>query len=341
MLSLWYEMMKYVFKTFVWVFEVLNVKIRMVGIYFQKLKKMIFIITHIRYNKNNNKMTKTQTRLIFNERYMSFIQKAKNELDVNRLKSVKLKIDINTNMPSNDKNSIMTSIPMSEILKFQQEYREYIVENQSDFDLTNNGKIILDQPISQPDFFVLVISLIVDDITNYNSFQEIFDEGFNSKKQGDIFKVSLWNEESGDYEESDFKCACSHKCCPENSFHIYNPITEYNIIVGDSCIEKTKIISKEELNKIQKEKKSSKYYNDLIKKRQIKNKMKMKNKLINELEFLEINIDNVKTEYKIVGGNFGIYKEDMEKFMQMLKDCTELNDIEIGNLIEELSLELI
>ena len=60
------------------------------------------------------------------------------------------------------------------------------------------------------------------------------------------------------------------------------------------------------------------------------------------VELAEIELTDECFPYQSFALNrFGIYKEDMEKFMQMLKDCTDLNGIEISNLIEELSLETI
>lgn len=38
---------------------------------------------------------------------------------------------------------------------------------------------------------------------------------------------------------------------------------------------------------------------------------------------------------------FTIFKEDLELFVSLLRDCTELNDIEINSLIEQCNLELV
>ena len=38
---------------------------------------------------------------------------------------------------------------------------------------------------------------------------------------------------------------------------------------------------------------------------------------------------------------FGIHKEDLEKFEELLKQCTELSDIDVTTLIEELNLEVV
>lgn len=63
---------------------------------------------------------------------------------------------------------------------------------------------------------------------------------------------------------------------------------------------------------------------------------------IQGVELAEIFLDNSCFPYQAFALNrFAIFKEDMEKFSKMLKDCSSLNDIEIGNLIEELNLETV
>lgn len=63
---------------------------------------------------------------------------------------------------------------------------------------------------------------------------------------------------------------------------------------------------------------------------------------ISGCELAEIYLDESCTPYESFALNrFGIPQEELEKFMQMLKNCTELNDIEIGHLIEESCLETV
>ena len=63
---------------------------------------------------------------------------------------------------------------------------------------------------------------------------------------------------------------------------------------------------------------------------------------ISGVELFEVPLDASCKPYESFALNrFGILQEELEKFMEMLKDCTELNDIEISHLIEESCLELI
>ena len=60
------------------------------------------------------------------------------------------------------------------------------------------------------------------------------------------------------------------------------------------------------------------------------------------VELYEVQLDESCTPYESFALNrFGIPQEELEKFMEMLKNCTNLNDIDIKNLIEESCLELI
>ena len=60
------------------------------------------------------------------------------------------------------------------------------------------------------------------------------------------------------------------------------------------------------------------------------------------VELAEIELTDECFPYQSFALNrFAIFKEDMEKFMQMIKDCTDLNDIEVSSLIEKINLETV
>lgn len=63
---------------------------------------------------------------------------------------------------------------------------------------------------------------------------------------------------------------------------------------------------------------------------------------IQGVELAEIELTNECFPYQSFALNrFAIFKEDMKKFMQMIKDCTDLNDIEVSSLIKEINLETV
>lgn len=57
-------------------------------------------------------------------------------------------------------------------------------------------------------------------------------------------------------------------------------------------------------------------------------------------ELKEITLDDSCFPYQSFALNrFAFTKEELDKLIQMMKDCTELNDIEVTNLIDSLCLE--
>lgn len=63
---------------------------------------------------------------------------------------------------------------------------------------------------------------------------------------------------------------------------------------------------------------------------------------INGVELAEIFLDDSCFPYQAFALNrFRVPQEEMKKLFQMLKNCTDLNDIEIGELIEESNLETV
>ena len=56
----------------------------------------------------------------------------------------------------------------------------------------------------------------------------------------------------------------------------------------------------------------------------------------------EIDLDESCNPYGVFDAKrFAIHQDDLEEYMQLAKDCTELNDIEIKELIKQENFELI
>jgi len=67
-----------------------------------------------------------------------------------------------------------------------------------------------------------------------------------------------------------------------------------------------------------------------------------KKQKISGVELAEVELDeSCQTYISFALKRFGILVEDLEKFKALLKDCTDLNDIDISSLIEESNLELV
>ena len=57
---------------------------------------------------------------------------------------------------------------------------------------------------------------------------------------------------------------------------------------------------------------------------------------IQGVELAEVDISKCKPYETFRLSRFAISIDDMEKFMQLMKDCTDLNDIEIDSFVKEL-----
>ena len=58
------------------------------------------------------------------------------------------------------------------------------------------------------------------------------------------------------------------------------------------------------------------------------------------VELAEIDLDSSCFPYVSFSlARFAIPQEELEKFIALLKDCNDLNDVDISSLIEELNLE--
>lgn len=53
----------------------------------------------------------------------------------------------------------------------------------------------------------------------------------------------------------------------------------------------------------------------------------------------EINLDNVPKYDSFNISRFGIMKKDLEAFIELAKACTEMNDIDFNQMIEEVTTE--
>jgi hypothetical protein len=53
-------------------------------------------------------------------------------------------------------------------------------------------------------------------------------------------------------------------------------------------------------------------------------------------ELAEITLDETCTPYSSFSAKrFAIHKDDLEEFLQLMKDCTEFNDVDVNELINQ------
>ena len=219
-------------------------------------------------------------RIIFNENFKIFIKKLKKDIDLSSLKTGLLE----------------SAMPI------QEEIRKYIEKNQNNLDILK-GSLINHSPNSYPDFFAILISIIIPDLNFYNSFQEILNESQKSRWNSSLFAI-----DNMDGIGDKFCCACSHDCKPENLYKIHNLESGLNILTGCECILKTKFIEETDIEILQKSREDDKTYKKLIEKTKNENFEKRIKKFEVGLSKIKEDINSIKS-YQYFGGNFGEHKE--------------------------------
>ncbi|NDE19537.1 MAG: hypothetical protein EB000_03730, partial [Alphaproteobacteria bacterium] len=89
--------------------------------------------------------------IIYDDKFIRFIEKLKRHIDVSALAL---------------KDTFM-------LMPIQKDIREYIIENQSEFDLIDRKKITEN---NHPNIFAIMICIIIPNLREYSSFQGILDE---------------------------------------------------------------------------------------------------------------------------------------------------------------------
>lgn len=249
----------------------------------------------------NNEEHLSKIRVIYNSNFIDFIKKLRRDNDL----------------------SWLYLQDMDKILPLQEELREYIVENQDLFEI-QYGKIDFTSN-SYPDFFAIMICIIIPDLENYSNFNEILHES----KKG-LWDINLYSSETQEegfeaYVANNFKCACNHWCSPENLYIIYNFQSKQNILIGCDCAEKTGFIEPEQIKRIKARREENPKYKKFMEITERKNEQKYKEDLEKQLEELKISKENIERDYKYFGGNYDEHLTffNNKRHIHRLDDITE------------------
>lgn len=220
--------------------------------------------------------------IIYDDKFIRFIEKLKRHIDVSALAL---------------KDTFM-------LMPIQKDIREYIIENQSEFDLIDRKKITEN---NHPNIFAIMICIIIPNLREYSSFQGILDESQKYRWEIGMQSSNEPNDTgyANSYGEQNFRCACNKSCSPENMFLISNLETGMNIATGCECITKTKFIEPGDLKELEKKSKNDPHYIAIKRARHIK-------KMKDGLSKLNETIPSIKSKYSPIGGNFGEHKEAAE-----------------------------
>jgi hypothetical protein len=184
----------------------------------------------------DNLMEQNKTRIIFNQRYKTFIKK----------------------LLDNNKSLIheLNSKDMNTLQDIQEQLREWIRLNQDDIDLCWTNQKIRKDANSMPDYFAIFISLLTDNIDNFYNWDDIYNYSkasiADTIAENRIDFTQNFNDENLDDDEiANFlgKCLCGHFCKFKNMAILENKQKHINLWIACDCAVKTGIINKNEFTK--------------------------------------------------------------------------------------------
>lgn len=255
-------------------------------------------------NDNNEYLSKIRVK--YNLKFIEFIKKLKR-----------------------DNDSLLSFLYLNElekILPVQQELREYIVNNQNLFELEYG---LLDfGSNSHPDFFAIMICIIVPNLEEYSCFNEIL----QISKKG-LWELNLYSSETQEegfeaYVANHFKCACNHYCGPENLYIINNIKSQLNILIGCDCATKCGFIEPSDIERAKVQREGNSKYMKFMENSERKNEIKYIEEVDKWLEKNNISKEIIEKEYKYIGGNSDehLIKYNESKHTYDLEDDIDFGD---------------
>jgi hypothetical protein len=249
---------------------------------------------------NDNEEHLSKIRVIYNNKFIAFINKLRRDKDL----------------------SDLYLHDLERVLPLQEELREYIVNNQKLFEL-QYGQLDFGSN-SYPDFFAIMICIIIPNLEEYTNFNEILD----ISKKG-LWEFSLYSSETNEegfepYAANHFKCACNHNCGPENLYIINNIESQKNILIGSDCASKCGFIEPEKIEKIKAEREVNPKYKKFMEMSERRNEEKYKYDVEKTLKKYKISKEEIENKYEYFGGNYSYH----ETFFNFQKKFYEINSID-------------
>jgi len=258
---------------------------------------------------NDNEEHLSKIRVKYNLKFIEFIKKLRRENDTSTLYLNEL----------------------DKILPLQEELREYIVKNQELFEL-QYGKLDFGSN-SHPDFFAIMICIIVPNLEDYTCFNDILHISRKGLWELNLYSSETQEEGFEDYVANHFKCACNHPCGPENLYIIHNIQTKKNILIGCECATKCGFLEPEVIEKIKARREDNPKYKQFMENSERKNEIKYIEEIEEQLKNLKITKEIIEKDYKYIGGNYG---EHLTIFNKQ-KNAYRENDIELDDIDEYIS----
>jgi hypothetical protein len=162
------------------------------------------------------------TRVLLDEKLRAFIERAKREMETDRITSINLLTDTRLN--------------------FQDRMRDYILKHQGELNVDKNGTINRN---NKPDIYALMICFITD-LDRCDRWEDVMEQNKQPDKSMD-YKIGV-DEMKGVI--NGLACACGKEC--NNVFLIKNEITERTLLLGCDCIMKYDIVNEEQMKEMNK-----------------------------------------------------------------------------------------
>jgi hypothetical protein len=167
----------------------------------------------------------------------------------------------------NDFNlSLLDTNDFGQLQTYQEEIRNLMIKHQQHIKFVKFPFKLDKSFTSHPNIFALFLYLISRGV-NCNSWQDLFvTDGMS------VIEYNVICCEYQDHIDIDSKCCCNHSCILTKQFIVSNMITELNLLIGDDCVEK--LMTKERLNILKKQREDLPTHQVLVKKRARENKTK-------------------------------------------------------------------
>lgn len=174
---------------------------------------------------------KSKIQIYWNARFVTFITKLKKTFEY----VLDFSVDINTRYDQ---------LELQLFAKYQQQIREWIYEHQKEIDFSRPILLCDKGPNSYPNVFAIFIAFIcdLDTCTDFASCMNQINRMYMQTPFAKFEENTMFNDRNDMDDDDADHCCCSHECIAFNLYYIRNKQTNYQILVGNVCIDKNELI---------------------------------------------------------------------------------------------------
>ena len=170
----------------------------------------------------------------------------------------------------------------------QEDIREEMIKLQFMLNFDSESITLTKSYKSHPDFFALMLATI-SDLKKCKNWNHVIQQNIDdSRHDKGITLAGFENDIEDDIAElSGYKCACNHSCKPMNQYLITNQFTNLQLLIGEDCILKNKILNADDMKNLRKKRDYDKNYKKLIELNERKNLDKKQRKKYLQMSVIE------------------------------------------------------